>query len=337
MTHAYPITPPGFVQGDGRNGIGWCDETVNPIRGCTAVSAGCANCYAEATAARLAKIPNTAATYSPLVVEKSTGWTWSGKVAFDIGQMDRIKRLKTPSRVFVGSMTDIFQDAVPDEWLDRVWDMIEACPQHLFYVLTKRPERMARYSQDRQFGRNVWAGVSVEDQATANERLPWLCSLVGVHRNWISYEPALGPVDLYRALNPPRTGMGSGLHLHPRDWIHFVVAGGESGAKARPAHPDWFYSMRDYCGRHRIAFRFKQWGEWRPPMPAERFNTSHGRAGHPPAFIVGTDGTPNCFHHPGIIRPTPMIRVGVRAAGRKLDGVEHLALPEWPTTCPSEV
>lgn len=264
-THAQLSAFPGWDWGDGRNGIGWCDETVNPIRGCTAVSAGCANCYAEQQAARVNRLMAAQGRPSPydgLVVEKSTGWTWSGNVAFNIRALDKLKR-RPPQRVFIGSMTDLFQDAVPDEWLDEIFAFIRAYTQHLYWVLTKRPKRMAEYSQRNPFPANVWAGVSVENQETANERIPWLAEVAGggtdgsAPRTWLSYEPALGSVDLKAAFNSQWPTDDQGVRELGPD---LVIAGGESGPDARPAHPDWFRSMRDQCDRLGVPYRHKQNG-----------------------------------------------------------------------------
>jgi protein gp37 len=295
-----------FECSDGTNGIGWCGETYNPWGGCVAVSAGCANCYAAEIAARFKDHPAFVGT----TVAKSNGTAWTGVLRpKGDAAWEAPLRWKQPKRIFIGSMTDIFQDAVPDEWLDRVFDVIRRTPHHLYWVLTKRPPRMAEYSARHPFPANVWAGVSVEDQATANERIPWLANVQSL-RSWVSYEPALGPVDLFRALNPPVTGMGAGMHRDPANFIDLVIMGGESTKGARPMHPDWARSMRDYCARHLIAFRFKQWGEFSP-------TTNHKS----PEMWLMSPGTP--------CSPV-MYRIGTKAAGRLLDGVEHRPLPKLP-------
>jgi protein gp37 len=308
-----------FECSDGTNGIGWCDETYNPWVGCVPVSAGCANCYAAEIAARFKDHPAFVGT----TVAKSNGVAWTGVLRpKGDAAWEAPLRWKQPKRIFIGSMTDIFQDGVPDEWLDRVFDVIRRTPHHLYWVLTKRPERMAEYSQRHPFPANVWAGVSVEDQATANERLGWLGFVQGTGtRRWVSYEPALGPVNLVRAWierKPP-------VFAEP---VSLVIMGGESTKGARPMHPDWARSMRDQCAELETAFRFKQWGDWAVEIDRDH-DDPDWRASyksdekHRVINLAGGSG----FHGERVVR---MYRVGTKAAGRLLDGVEHRPLPKLP-------
>ena len=203
----------------GDTNIEWTDRVWNPIRGCSKVSAGCARCYAEVMAARFAKQWGT-----PEIVRPDGGW--SGVLSLVESKLTEPLHWRAPQKVFVNSMSDLFHDAVPDEWIDRIFAVMALSPRHTFQVLTKRPERMRSYLSaagdnacgdgitnaaaaldvdrltDREFCDrvnrwplpNVWLGVSVEDQATADARIPLLLQTPAAVR-FVSYEPALGPVD----------------------------------------------------------------------------------------------------------------------------------------------
>jgi protein gp37 len=232
-----------------RTGIEWTDATWNPVTGCTKVSQGCKHCYAERIFAR----------------------PYPGRAFTDVrcheDRLDVPLRWKRPRRIFVNSMSDLFHEDVPDAFLARVWDVMVRCPQHSFQVLTKRPERMARalgpsgigfYACDGPVPRpqpNIWLGVSVEDQATADERVPLLLRTPAAVR-FLSCEPLLGPIDLTGLKATPGNGFVNRLH--------WVIVGGESGPKARPMHPQWARTIRDQCVKAGIPFLFKQWGEWAP-------------------------------------------------------------------------
>lgn len=255
--------------------IEWTDATWNPVTGCTKVSQGCKHCYAERDWSRLAHLP-----------------AYQGRAFTDVAchteRLDQPLRWKRPRRIFVNSMSDLFHEAVPDDFLDKVFAVMALSPQHTFQVLTKRPERMRDYCKtlgqhngtDRvsiaaqqisskawflwRMGDvgwclpNVWLGVSVEDQEAADQRIPLLLQTPAAVR-WVSAEPLLGPVDVQAAINrmPWRIGGGDA-------GLHWVVVGGESGPKARPMHPDWARSLRDQCAAAGVQYLFKQWGEWAP-------------------------------------------------------------------------
>ena len=242
--------------------IEWTEETWNPVTGCTKVSPGCQHCYAERFSERFRGVPGHPyetgfdVTLRPERLAKPLGW-------------------KKPRRVFVNSMSDLFHEDVPDEFIDRVFVVMSMTGRHTFQVLTKRAERMRDYcSSPATVGRivtdsvevldgidvkwtlshhedgfrgirwpNVWLGVSVEDQKRADERIPLLLETPAAVR-FVSAEPLLGPVDFGEAL----------------DQIDWVIVGGESGPGARPMNPDWVRSIRDQCQFVEVPFFFKQWG-----------------------------------------------------------------------------
>ena len=246
--------------------IEWTDATWNPVTGCAKVSAGCKNCYAERDWARLA------ARVGAYRDRKFTD------VAVHPERLDQPIRWRRPRRIFVNSMSDLFHEDVPDEFIDKVFAVMALCPHHVFQVLTKRPERMARYmdlstdNREHAIGEqarllsngkhsglldlplpNVWLGVSVENQEAADARIPFLLETqAAVH--WLSCEPLLGPVSLM----PWHYHDGDEFEFKlPFDW---VVVGGESGPKARPMDARWVRSLRDQCLAAGIPFSFKQWG-----------------------------------------------------------------------------
>lgn len=307
-------------------GIEWTDATWNPVTGCAKVSAGCKHCYAERDWARLAANPKT---------------RYHGRAFTDVLCHDDVLglplRWTKPRRVFVNSMSDLFHDDVPDDFIDRVFAVMARAPQHSFQVLTKRAQRMLDYlSKSEGMIRdeikyepaaetacwplhNVWLGVSVEDQATADARVPLLLNTPAAVR-WISAEPLLGPVDLSNYLEF-YVGPGEAFGL---DWI---VVGGESGAKARPMHPEWVRSLRDQCAATEVPFLFKQWGEWAPANRIPMLVSIHE-----PSCILNLDGS--LYHGPSQScskTAVAMLHVGKKAAGRLLDGVLHDTYPSIRT------
>lgn len=243
--------------------IQWTDETWNPVRGCVKVSAGCKNCYAETFAERWRGVPGHPYTQGfdlRLVPEKL---------------LDPIK-MKKPQRIFVNSMSDLFQDGVPFEFVDKVFAVMALCPQHTFQVLTKRARRMLEYVKSRieswpgsdEYGKplpNVWLGVSVENQQYADERIPPLLQTPAAKR-FVSYEPALGPIDFsklcgwtYDALHGTDfedLNVWPDRHAH-LDW---VIVGGESGPGARPFDIQWARSVVQQCKDAGISCFVKQLG-----------------------------------------------------------------------------
>ena len=211
--------------------IEWTEQTWNPTVGCTKISPGCKHCYAEAMAKRL-KAMNTPGYENgfalTLLPERLN---------------DPVKR-KKPTVYFVNSMSDLFHDRVPDDYIEKVFAVIEQTPQHTYQILTKRGARMARYFRDRKVPVNAWLGVSVEDRKYGVPRIDHLRKVPASIR-FLSVEPLLADVG--------------GLDLTD---IHWVIVGGESGPKARPMKTEWADAVRIHCHEQGVAFFFKQWGGW---------------------------------------------------------------------------
>lgn len=256
--------------------IEWTDKTWNPIRGCTRVSEGCRNCYAEKVAARFSK-PGQA--YHGLAHFVGGEARWTGQLRLVDEMLTQPLRWLKPSRIFVNSMSDLFHENLSDADIDRVFAVMALAPRHTFQVLTKRTDRMRAYltndglyqrilraadpfraanpklcrvpiSDPRQaaFWPQVWLGVSVENQAAADERIPDLLAAPAAVR-FLSCEPLLGPLDLWLYLDPMRQFR---RHL---DW---VICGGESGPGKRPTDVAWHRSLRDQCKAAGVAFFEKQ-------------------------------------------------------------------------------
>jgi protein gp37 len=341
--------------------IEWTDATWNPITGCTVLSPGCTNCYAMKEAGgRLRSHPSRKGLTRP----SKAGPVWTGEVRFNEDWIDQPLRWKRPRLIFVCAHGDLFHESVPDVWIDRVFAVMALAPRHTFQVLTKRSARMRQYMLERwqptkaqriDFGAgdvldipaatsgetrrdqiaraceefiqkfnladqnneahwtsegslkatrfawplpNVWLGVSVEDQQRADERIPDLLATPAAVR-FLSCEPLLGPIRFKDVPGFNRVNLSL--------WGWWVIAGGESKAGARPSHPDWFRSLRDQCAVAGVPFFFKQWGEWCAPQhlpPGTDFSHVHDYIG-------------DCY----------VTRVGKKAAGALLDGVEHKAMP----------
>ena len=326
--------------------IEWADATVNAVNGCDPVSPGCTNCYAMKQAHRF---PARAG----LTTKTKGGMVWTGEVRFNEKQLLLPLGWKRPRRIFWNAHGDLFHPSVPDAWIDRVFAVCALTPQHTHMILTKRSARMREYfTSDHHYKPpvgaiadlyvtfpdiarrtpftaelamsvgvaawplpNVWLGVSVEDQARADERIPDLLATPAAVR-FISAEPLLGPVDLKWSLYLDRADPEMRTSL---DW---VICGGESGPGARPMHPDWARSLRDQCAAAGVAFHFKQWGEWAP-----RHSWDHRR-------MVAIDAAGNRVSddlRPQDVGGQRFARIGKKRAGRLLDGVEHNGLPGQPS------
>jgi len=254
--------------------IEWTDATWNPTRGCSRVSRGCDNCYAMHQAHRFPSF----AGLTRYVGRNGRGVDWTGCVELIPSKLDEPLRWRKPRRAFVNSMSDLFHEALPDGAILRVFEVMARCPQHTFQILTKRPARMLEFCQDTRAEGNVWVGVSVEDQATADERIPLLLQTPAAVR-FVSYEPALGPV-LFSSLAlplmaPPAATRyesgGSGGRLTPAlDWL---IVGGESGPGARPFDVAWARSAVRQCREAGVPIFVKQLGRIPTCAPDERRGT----------------------------------------------------------------
>ena len=291
----------------GKTKIEWTDATWNPIRGCSRVSEGCRNCYAERIASRFSGPGQPFEGLAEMVEKRPRGNCgtsfpqktirephWTGDIRLVESVLEDPLHWRKPRKIFVNSMSDLFHEKVQDDWLARIFGVMLQCPQHTFQILTKRPVNMKHFmrAMRRVMGKretaenlarvglkfplpNIWLGVSVEDQKTADERIPILLQTPAAVR-WVSYEPALGPVDFTRikmqeigyARFSDDSGMskergtesvyGNALKGDPH--LNWIVCGGESGPGARPMHPDWAVSCCDQCQNSKIPFFFKQWG-----------------------------------------------------------------------------
>lgn len=289
--------------------IEWADATWNPITGCTKVSPGCDHCYASTLAERFRGTPDHYFEHG-----------------FDVqlrpDKLDQPLRWTKPRRVFVNSLSDLFHDDVPDEYIARIFAVMALAPQHRFMVLTKRHGRMRSLLNGERFKDevltqiafaaaqhdlgwpppqgydwplpNVWIGVTVEDQQRADLRIPALLDTPAAVR-FLSCEPLLGPVNL------ARSWLGAKMDQGPCDpRVDWVICGGESGPDARPMHHDWARVLRDQCQAAGIPFHFKQWGEWVPEGQTPEETTI-------PARVLMDEAT-GCM------------RLGKKVAGRELDG-----------------
>lgn len=305
-----------------KTGIEWTDATWNPVTGCDKVSPGCDHCYAETFAER---------------------WRGTERHYFENGfdvqlRPDKLAlplRWTKPRKVFVNSMSDLFHDKVPDEYIARVFSVMASAGQHTFQLLTKRHGRMRSLMTSDAFRElvfkcqalelpgdvmgdywplpNVWLGVSAEDQKRAELRIPFLMDTPAAVR-FVSLEPLLARVDLWPSWLHPvmrepspenhalgrRIGKANGVGL-----IDWVIVGGESGPGARPMHPDWARSLRDQCVAAGVPLLFKQWGEWTPNIGHRYRDWANLRDPH--EFVM---------------------RVGKKAAGRELDGCTWDQYPE---------
>ncbi len=273
--------------------IEWTDATWNPVTGCTKVSEGCRNCYMARTVPR----------------QKLDPW----KVTLHPDRLEVPLHWRRPRKVFVNSLSDLFHEDVPDEFIQAVFTTMSHAKHHTFQILTKRPRRMRNVIDDWKkrglvlregYGAilpNVWLGTSVEDQQTYKERVPYLALTPAAFR-FISFEPILSDVgDL----------MLDGVFGGAYDW---AIVGGESGPGARPMHPDWVRSIRDQCQAANVPLFFKQWGEWAPETNLDPLD-------HMDAITINNA----CCHifEEGV----RSYRVGKKRAGRLLDGQTHSAFP----------
>lgn len=208
--------------------IEWTESTWNPITGCTKISAGCQNCYAERLACRL-----------QMMGQKNY------KNGFDVTLHPESLKLpmtwKKPQRIFVNSMSDLFHEKVPDDFIFNVFEVMCAADWHQYQILTKRSERMRELSERLPVRDNIWLGVTVENADYVYRLDDLRATKTGLR--FVSFEPLLGPII--------------GANLENIDW---AIVGGESGPYARPMEEEWVLAIREACQKHETSFFFKQWG-----------------------------------------------------------------------------
>lgn len=355
--------------------IEWTEQTWNFLRGCSRVSEGCRNCYAEKVAARFSDkglAYHGIAKRREFVGDLRSNWT--GEVSFHEDILLAPLKRKKPTVYFVNSMSDLFHEKVQDEWLDVAFAVMALTPHHTYQVLTKRPQRMLRYwtHEHGPWGRiayqigmiagqtpglltavnlmqvreplpNTWLGVSIENQKTADERIPCLLETPAAVR-WLSMEPLLGPVTVWGddgegLLRGPGVIVSGGMTPSTPDsppegyddsylGIDWIVVGGESGQNARPMHPEWARSIRDQCHAAGVPFFFKQWGAWQPDHVFDNIRTR--------GVAMKIDGsTPTIDDMKEMLKgPSAWFEeqhfsfVGKKKAGRILDGREWSEMPE---------
>jgi protein gp37 len=219
--------------------IEWTEATWNPVVGCTIISPGCTNCYAMRMASRLEAMGQLK--YAGTTRMSGGRPKWNGTVRIDEESLLLPMKWRTGRMIFVNSMSDLFHENVPLAFIRRVFTTMQRTPQHTYQILTKRAERLEELSPELAWPKNVWMGVSVEnkDYMFRIEHLRRIRAAI----KFLSLEPLLGPLD--------------NLDLNGIDW---VIAGGESGPRARSVRPDWIRSIRDQCFDAEVAFHFKQWG-----------------------------------------------------------------------------
>ncbi len=237
----------------GLSDIEWTEATWNPVAGCAMVSPGCTNCYAMRMAARLDAMG--VKKYASTTRKSGKRSVWTGSVTYDEQSLSAPLDWKKPKRIFVNSMSDLFQEAVSESFIKAVWHVMGNAHWHTFQVLTKRPERMLEVLTSGMLPvlKNVWLGTSVENRDVI-PRIETL-SRVPAHVRFVSFEPLLGPI-----LDPDLSG------------IHWAIVGGESGPGARPMEPWWAEALRDTCLEQNVAFFFKQWGGKRKSQTGRRLS-----------------------------------------------------------------
>lgn len=317
--------------------IEWCDHTFNPWIGCTKVSPGCANCYAEDLMHNRYGRVNWGKG-NPRSRTSESNWKqplkWNRQA----------KKAGTRFRVFCASLGDLLDPEVPIDWLADLLYLIRQTPHLDWLLLTKRPElwkerifdvyeylrgqdkfleqmRWLHIWMNGSYPVNVWMGASVETQHYAHQRISALLRIPANVR-FLSCEPLLGSVDL-EIQTEAFYDAGMPVSWQRHDGIHWVIVGGESGKNARPMHPNWVRSLRDQCIGAKVPFFFKQWGEWSPPTD-DFYNYKLGSV-HRGHILFDGDFKSNGFATS--IGGANLVKVGKKKAGRLLDGREWNEFP----------
>ncbi|GLS13637.1 phage Gp37/Gp68 family protein [Hydrogenophaga electricum] len=303
--------------------IEWCDATVNWWVGCTQISPGCDACYAKRIAA-----PFWGQKWGPGVPLQRFEGALETLKALD----RKAQRLGRKLVVFHNSVSDMFDKDAPDAWRMDAFEGMAQTPNLIHLVLTKRIGNVGPYLQRDSLAFDligegcVWLGITVCNQPEADRDITKLLAVPAAKR-FLSMEPLLGPVDLTGEFLTSKFGfypfraLEGEYRTHLVDLLDWVIVGGESGPGARPLHPDWVRSLRDQCQAARVPFMFKQWGGW---LPAKEGRSITGR-------VLVLEGAAPFSKNPkwhGFEDGQQVARVGKKAAGRLLDGVEHNGRPE---------
>ncbi len=305
--------------------IEYLDKTWNPwaMRCTRTESPGCVNCWHQTFAKRHAGNPI-------FTNEERAAWAGKGPPVLRLDELEAPSKLKKPSRIGVQFMGDLFHEKVSESQWISILDSMKSAPQHTYLILTKRPYTMKLVLES--FGgplKNWWLGVSVSNQDDADRWIPALLEIPAAKR-FVSYEPALGPVDFKPYLRCPDCGYSKAdqnIHLDHhlckgRGWLDLLIAGGESGPGARPSHPDWFRRVRDDCDAAGIPFNFKQWGKWCPVLQIP--------GDFKPITSKDALSRTHIWYDENGVRGDVSFKVGKKAAGRELDGRIHDGWPENP-------
>ena len=311
--------------------ISWCDSTFNPWIGCTKVGPGCDHCYAEALMdTRWHKVQWGAGQQR----QRTSAANWRKPLLWEREHEAFALMHSRRRRVFCASLADVFDNEVEPAWRADLFALIAQTPHLDWLLLTKRIGNAKAMLGDYKtvpLLPNIWLGATVVNQEEADRDIPKLLA-VPARVRFLSIEPMLEQIELRTrgyfnyCERPDRTGRADGTHVlrPPLDW---VICGGESGPNARPMHPDWVRSLRDQCAAAGVPFHFKQWGEWTPGENVERVRGTVDTAFlwdecnwsiHP--LNLATD-------HGHIDDQPDLYRVGTKAAGRLLDGIEHNGSP----------
>lgn len=288
--------------------IEWCDSTFNPWIGCTKVGPGCDHCYAEADF-DLRKHRAKWGTGNPR--SRTSPANWKKPLQWDRQHAEFFAAHGRRRRVFCASLADVFDNEVPDAWRMDLFSLIAQTPTLDWLLLTKRIGNVNAMSTNDglmfdMLCDRVWLGATVVNQEEADRDIPKLLK-IPAHVRWLSMEPLLGPVRFHWDRWLPVSGFDQ-IERDQLRTIDWIVAGGESGPKARPMYPDWTRSIRDQCAGHGVPFLFKQWGEFSPDVP------------------VVNEQTHRIERHE--LGGNAMYRAGKHLAGRVLDGVQHDGYPE---------
>jgi protein gp37 len=301
----------------GTTEIVWCDSTFNSWIGCTKVSPGCDHCYAETL---MDKRYHRVQWGAGNARSRTSTANWKEPLKWNRQHDAFVAEHGRRRRVFCSSLADVFDNEVPQQWRDDLFDLIEMTPNLDWLLLTKRIGNVngsMLKSGDWFAGqRNVSLGITVVNQDEADRDIPKLLKIPARVR-FLSIEPMLGPILLDSGGTSFLSCSGvqadgyccvsnemSGDHFHGIDW---VIAGGESGRNARPSHPEWYRSLRDQCAAAGVPFLFKQWGEWAP---------------------YDRGATDSRLRVTGGALDEPMQRFNKKLAGRLLDGAEHNGFPK---------